>query len=562
MATINTDILQGNFSLSLEAGDVAKSIIFRNASSVDVSALTIANASTISSASTLTLNPAVAVDISSKALNNVANILMVPGTASSNVNTIWSNSSGLYFGAGKTSGNTKLVRSLNEAYGNVASDANIAVSSYPVLFFDTAGTGNVVEVRGLNNSVAFSASNTAVSISRATTLAGNLSVTGVSSFVGDVTVNGNMNVSGNVTTINSEQVNLADSTLYLNSGYTAVSGKSGGLAINYLPTADTVTVTSAVFTPGVPATSNPTITTLPGAQAWAVDGVVIQVSGTTNNNGIYEILSSTATTLTIRGVGLSGNSANLLDIAANQFISETAASAVITRVNIAVLRASPTGSWQTAGGSNSAALAYKNIGNVSFTGTAPSVNTISVFSDTSGGNITATSVTVSGANLTTTGNISAGNLISTGLLSGTTLSTTPAANSIISVANVTAGASKYVLNYKGQSTNGTYANIGVFNIGVANSTTIVKFDVVGKRDNSTHSISAFIRGGFIADAAGVLSAQTLNTKDIFRSAGTSGNYNANLIVSGGNVCLQIRGDVGQTVNWQAVGEITYSNGFS
>ena len=167
--------------------------------------------------------------------------------------------------------------------------------------------------------------------------------------LGDVRVNGDLVVMGTTTAVNSTNVNVGDNTLYLNNGYTTVAALTGGLAVNYLPTATNDTVAAGGFTAGVPATSNPTIATT-AATTFAV-GEFIQVSGATvtANNGLFEVLSHAANVLTIRGVGVTGT---VEDFTQNQFTTSAGATGAIRKVNVSVLRAGSDGLWEEAQGSS------------------------------------------------------------------------------------------------------------------------------------------------------------------------------------------------------------------
>jgi len=164
----------------------------------------------------------------------------------------------------------------------------------------------------------------------------------------NLTVDGNLVVRGTSTTTESETVLIADNHLYLNDGYTTASAETGGLVVNYLPTATTDTVAATGFTAGVPATSNPTVSTT-GAATFST-GDLIQISGANDpdNDGLYEVLSHAANVLTIRGVG---TTATVEDFTQNQFDTDTTVAGTITQINVSVLRVGTDGAWETASGS-------------------------------------------------------------------------------------------------------------------------------------------------------------------------------------------------------------------
>jgi len=72
------------------------------------------------------------------------------------------------------------------------------------------------------------------------------------SSLGDVIVKGNLTVDGTTTSVNSEEVNIADNHLYLNADYTTAVAQTGGLVVNYLPIA-TSTTTAGAFVAGTTA---------------------------------------------------------------------------------------------------------------------------------------------------------------------------------------------------------------------------------------------------------------------------------------------------------------------
>jgi len=172
---------------------------------------------------------------------------------------------------------------------------------------------------------------------------GNLTVTG------NQTITGNLTVQGTTTTVESETVKIADNHLYLNDGYTTTaSPQTGGLVVNYNPTATTDTVGgTAGFTAGT-GTTNPTVSTT-GANTFSASDL-IQISGAANeaNNGLFEVLSHAANVLTIRGVGATGT---VEDFTQNQFVTDSTISGTITQVNVSVIRAGTDGTWESGKGS-------------------------------------------------------------------------------------------------------------------------------------------------------------------------------------------------------------------
>jgi hypothetical protein len=168
-------------------------------------------------------------------------------------------------------------------------------------------------------------------------------------------IDGDLVVNGTTTTIHSEQVNVRDNHLYLNADYTTVLAQTGGLVINVLPTATADTVAAGGFTAGVPAVSNPTVVTA-GTATFAA-GDVIQIAGANNqdNDGIFEVLSHVGTTLTIRGVGVTGATVPWVT---NQFTTDATGGGDIRIVTVNVLEGDSSGNWNTATVTTTTGIVY------------------------------------------------------------------------------------------------------------------------------------------------------------------------------------------------------------
>ena len=164
------------------------------------------------------------------------------------------------------------------------------------------------------------------------------------SVVGDTVLTGNLNVTGTSITATSETVLIADNHLYLNNGYTADPAQTGGLVVNIDPDATaTEAVAAGGFVAGVAATSNPTIEVASTTGFATAD--FIQVSGSTSNDGLYEVLAllTTPTRIQVRGVGVTGT---VEDFTQNQFVTEAGVGQV-DKVKIAIMRAGIDGIWET-----------------------------------------------------------------------------------------------------------------------------------------------------------------------------------------------------------------------
>jgi len=170
------------------------------------------------------------------------------------------------------------------------------------------------------------------------------------------TLTGDLVVQGTTTTVDSETVLVADNHLYLNNGYTTASAQTGGLVVNYLPTATADTV-NGVYTAGVDTTSDPTVVTT-GTATFAQNDL-IQISGSDNNDGIYEVHDHTGTTLTIRSTA-NGVTDQAEDFSQDQFVAGASDGASITKVTVSVLRAGTDGIWETGSG-DATSLTFSDI---------------------------------------------------------------------------------------------------------------------------------------------------------------------------------------------------------
>lgn len=182
----------------------------------------------------------------------------------------------------------------------------------------------------------------------------------------NLTVKGDLNVEGSTNTISSETLNVANNHIFINDGYTVNTAKTGGLVANYHPTTTQTTMSSGTFTAGVASTSNPTVVTV-GSGTFAASDLVL-ISGTSNNDGLFEVLSHTGTTLTIRGVG---TVATVEDFTKNQFAAGVGNGA-ITKVNVSVIRAGADGKWEQGKG-NATGIAFTNLADELVTFTEGSV---------------------------------------------------------------------------------------------------------------------------------------------------------------------------------------------
>lgn len=142
------------------------------------------------------------------------------------------------------------------------------------------------------------------------------------------------------------------SSIQHNVGYTTTSQVAVGLVgANVEATATTDTVNGS-YVLGVAATSNPSVTTTGSATFSAND--IIQISGGPND-GIYEVLSHTGTTLTIKGVGTTPPTDAFFK---GQWGSTANDGAAITKVNVIATRISSAGAFEISTKSATTPLSY------------------------------------------------------------------------------------------------------------------------------------------------------------------------------------------------------------
>lgn len=202
-------------------------------------------------------------------------------------------------------------------------------------------------------------------VPRTLSSADTIRLTGALEVAQSLTVEGNLVVQGSTTALEQERLLVEDNHILLNSGYTTVAAQTAGIVSNYLPTATTDTVNGS-FTAGVVSTSNPTVVTTGSGTFSASDIVLISAANNPGNNGIFEVLSHTGTTLTVRGVGTTGT---VEDFTNTDFVADSTVAGTITKVNVSVLRAGTDGAWEQASGS-ATGLSFTDLGS----GTGNSLN--------------------------------------------------------------------------------------------------------------------------------------------------------------------------------------------
>ncbi len=181
-------------------------------------------------------------------------------------------------------------------------------------------------------------------------------------FQDDVVIKGNLDVQGTTTSVYTTNMNVSDAYITQNQGYkTTVAATAGNVYVT-TPTNTTDSVTSGTFTPGAASVSNPTVITDGMGTFSPSDIIMIDATSSTNNDGIYEVLSHSGTTLTIKGIG---GTSTADDFAQTQFNSGTD-TCTITKVGVVVLRAGTDGILEQGTG-NTSPLTYSDITNFDVT---------------------------------------------------------------------------------------------------------------------------------------------------------------------------------------------------
>jgi hypothetical protein len=229
--------------------------------------------------------------------------------------------------------------------GNLYNDANTQTVTLGGSALVTANlaTGNAVTTVNLGTGTGV----TSITIGSNTGAGDVIDIGGAGSVT---TIKGDLAVEGTTTSVDSEVVNIADSHLYLNKDYTTAVGESGGLVVNYLPTATTDTEAAGGFT------SATTVATT-AATAFAA-GDFVQVSGAANpaNDGLYEVLTHAGNVLTIDSTPVHSFSQTAFTVDA------TGSSASFTKVTVSALQAGTDGIWEQGAGATAGALTFVDLG--------------------------------------------------------------------------------------------------------------------------------------------------------------------------------------------------------
>lgn len=166
----------------------------------------------------------------------------------------------------------------------------------------------------------------------------------------------NLHTSDNLTNVGTDEFISKDSYLFLGSEYVTPSPRLGGLVVNHTPTTPTTTVSAGAFVAGIAATSNPTVAVV--AASGFLNNDIIHVTGSANNDGVYEVSSHAANVLTIKGVG---TIPTVSGFAHDQFVANASDSATITRMVVGVLEVDSIGIWAVALGAATDALTFSDL---------------------------------------------------------------------------------------------------------------------------------------------------------------------------------------------------------
>ncbi len=186
--------------------------------------------------------------------------------------------------------------------------------------------------------------------------------TGASPTFADLVLTGRLIAQGGSVLIDAEHIDMRANYIQHNLDYVTVVAVTGGLVVNYLPTATAdVTTGSGVVTAGVDTTSDPTITT-DGAATFAPTDLVM-ISGSANdgeNDGIREVLTHAGNLLTFRSTA-AGISDRVEDWTLDQLVANAGDTGMaITKIGVTVMRCGTDGAWEVGSG-NQTGMVYNDI---------------------------------------------------------------------------------------------------------------------------------------------------------------------------------------------------------
>jgi hypothetical protein len=233
---------------------------------------------------------------------------------------------------------------LSSGVGLSSAGGSAAITGFDSATFTTKVTAPELESSGNMTIDANSGSDTSITFQNAG--AGNLT----GSFDGSLTITGDLTVQGTQFISDTTNIQIEDNHLYLNKGYETVSAETGGLIVNYLPTATNDTVTTGGFTAGVDGVSDPTIATTAAATFSATDLVQVTGAADPQNDGLYEVQGHASNVLTLKSTAF-GVTDQVEDFTNNQLITDPTVQGTIRKVTVSVLRAGTDGAWEQGSGS-------------------------------------------------------------------------------------------------------------------------------------------------------------------------------------------------------------------
>lgn len=176
----------------------------------------------------------------------------------------------------------------------------------------------------------------------------NVSITNNATVGGKLVVTGDLEVNGTTTSVNSSVVTISDNNLLLSSNYTTATARSGGLTVNYLPTATTDTLDTGGFT------STSTVATVAASTFSAGDIILITGANNDKNNGLFEVLTHAANVLTIASTA----TFNFLQ---DTFVADSSTLGSIRKVTVAALQAGTDGRFEVAQGSSTSGMTFTDL---------------------------------------------------------------------------------------------------------------------------------------------------------------------------------------------------------
>lgn len=380
----------------------------------------------------------------------------------------------------------------------------------------------------------------------------NAKCTGSLTVLGQTTLQ-NLVVSGTTTSVDSENVMLADNYLYLNKGYTTAVAQAGGFVVNYLPTATATTVDTGGFT------STTEVSTV-GAATFAA-GDIVQFNGTTGgvNDGLFVVSDHTANVLTL-------DNAPTVKFANTAFtVQTTSTGATITKVNVGSLQVSTGGALQYAAGATQSALSYTTL-----------VTDGSVFALLAGraGGQTLNGGTVSGQNLTLVPN--SADLTGKVAVSGTDASTSTSTGALTVAGGVGVAGAVFAGSLRANTVDASSATTLVVGTSTATAVTIAQSGVtttVAGQLNASNNLavtgtgtatSKFQAPLFDTETAVALSVGTSNATSVSIGGASAITTMVGKTTFGDNVIETVAALSGASITsgFKALNTLTHSGSFA